>query len=297
MTKVEEKGRPKYSKFDKLDTAVLEAILRADFDAPEAERLDVEAIIYISNLLAERREPPRKNTETAKAEFYEYYYPMIGDEKSIYDFDDADEDINTKEIAKTTSKTNKASSNIWLNGWRRFASATAIFVLVMFGGTVAAYALGYNPIAVIGRWNDDKFWFEPVSVTMELADMVAEYAGETQLVPKWLPEGYVYDTAKISEPARGSFGAISADFYKQTDDVVDYLYIDYLFPLKDNNSPFYEKDATEVVEYEMYGMTYYIIEDLGIKKIVWRNGSFDCSVSGEFAIDEAKNIINSIYGE
>ena len=47
MSKVEEKGRPKYSKFDKMDTSVLEAILRADFDAPEAERLDVEVIMML----------------------------------------------------------------------------------------------------------------------------------------------------------------------------------------------------------------------------------------------------------
>ena len=36
MAKVEVKGRPNYNKFDLLDSDVLEAILQADFDAPEA---------------------------------------------------------------------------------------------------------------------------------------------------------------------------------------------------------------------------------------------------------------------
>ena len=39
MVKVEETGRPNYNNFDSLDTAVLEAILQADFDAPEAEQM------------------------------------------------------------------------------------------------------------------------------------------------------------------------------------------------------------------------------------------------------------------
>ena len=43
MAKVEESGRSnsEYSRFDKYDTAVLEAILQADFDAPEAEQMEL----------------------------------------------------------------------------------------------------------------------------------------------------------------------------------------------------------------------------------------------------------------
>ena len=50
MSNVEDKGRQnsKYDKFDKLDTATLEAILRADFDAPEAEQMAAEDMGSVS---------------------------------------------------------------------------------------------------------------------------------------------------------------------------------------------------------------------------------------------------------
>ena len=30
----------------------------------------------------------------------------------------------------------------------------------MFGGTLTAYAFGYDPFAAVARWNDEHFWFE-----------------------------------------------------------------------------------------------------------------------------------------
>ena len=69
MVKVEETGRPNYNNFDSLDTAVLEAILQADFDAPEAEQMEMEQALYISNLIAERKGTKPKDVATAKAEF------------------------------------------------------------------------------------------------------------------------------------------------------------------------------------------------------------------------------------
>ena len=52
----------------------------------------------------------------------------------------------------------------------------------------------------------------------------------------------------------------------------DYIHCaDYMFPINDNNTPLYEKDTSEVTEYEMYGTKYYIMDNLGIRAIVWRN--------------------------
>lgn len=64
MAKVEETGRPNYNNFDSLDTAVLEAILQADFDAPEAEQMEAEKALYIANLLAERQKIELKDAKT-----------------------------------------------------------------------------------------------------------------------------------------------------------------------------------------------------------------------------------------
>ena len=294
MVKVEEQGRSKYNKFDKLDTPVLEAILRADFDAPEAERLDVEAVIYISNLLAEHREPPKKDTETAKAEFYEYYYPLVGDEKSIYDFDDeANVGDDKAKKAKTQSINN---TNILLKGWRRFASVAAVFVIFMFGGTFTAYAFGYNPIAAIGRWTEDFFWFEDVSVTSELSDKLAEYGYPENVVPKWLPAGYTLESINEDE-YEDYFKFIAAEFVKQTNDKIDTLIISYTIYLGDNKKALYEKDNESVITYEIKDRAYYVMTNLDDRVIAWQNGNFEGAIMGNFTIEEAEKIIKSIDGE
>ena len=70
-----------------------------------------------------------------------------------------------------------------------------------------------------------------------------------------------------------------------------------MFPINDNNTPLYEKDTSEVTEYEMYGTKYYIMDNLGIRAIVWRNEDYAGSIKGHFSLEDAENIINSIYGE
>ena len=79
MSKVENKGRVDYSKFDNIDSDILEAYLRADLNAPEGERMEPEAISYIIDLLSERQKDDQIDWEqkTAEAldEFLEDYYP------------------------------------------------------------------------------------------------------------------------------------------------------------------------------------------------------------------------------
>ena len=174
-----------------------------------------------------------------------------------------------------------------------FASAAAVLVLFMFVGTVTAYALGYNPVQYIGRWNDEHFWFERVPITQELADKVSEYNNEIACVPKWLPDGYVAGDLRISE--QDFYTTIRSEFYKDINS--NQLYIDYrIYPSSDQIS-LYEKDSIEVIEYVYSGITHYIMSNLDSTTIVWYNGNMESSIVGNISLDEAKKIINSIYGE
>lgn len=291
MAKVEEKGRPnsEYSRFDKYDTAVLEAILQADFDAPEAEQMDMEQAFYISNLIAERKGTKHKDVATAKAEFFEHYYPLVGEEDTLYEFDD---DV----LKNNAVKRKEANVSVWLKHWRRFASAAAVILIFMFGGTVTAYAFGYNPIAAIGRWTEDFFWFEDAAVTSELSDKLAEYGYPENVVPKWLPDGYTLESIKVNE-YEDAFKFIDATFVKQTDDETEYLLISYTIYLGDNKSALYEKDDESVTKYEVKDRVYYVMTNLDNRVIAWQNGSFEGSIMGKFTIEEAEKIIKSIDGE
>ncbi len=291
MAKVEESGRSnsEYSRFDKYDTAVLEAILQADFDAPEAEQMEMEQALYISNLIAERKGTKPKDVATAKAEFFEHYYPLVGEEDTLYEFDD---DV----LRNNAVKNSEANVSVWLKNWRRFASAAAVFVLLMFSGTVTAYALGFDPIAAIGRWNNEHFWFDDTSVTSELSDKLAEYGYPENTVPQWLPDGYTLDSIDVGEH-EGSFKSVVATFVKQTDDESDNLIISYIINLGDNNKALYEKDIGDIVQYTIKDKVYYIMTNLDNRVIAWQNGNFEGAIMGKFTIEEAEKIIKSIDGE
>lgn len=291
MAKVEYKGRSNsdYSRFDKFDTAVLEAILQADFDAPEAEQMEMEQAFYISNLIAERQGAKHKDVATAKAEFFEHYYPLVGEEDTLYDFDD---DV----LRNNTVKKNEANVSIWLKHWRRFASAAAVILIFLFGGTFTAYAMGYNPIAAIGRWTEDFFWFEDSTVTSELSDKLAEYGYPENVVPKWLPAGYTLASINV-DGYDDSFKYIGANFVKQTDDKIDTLAISYTIYLGDNKKALYEKDDNSVIKYEIGNRVYYVMTNLDDRVIVWQNGNFEGAIMGKFTIEEAEKIIKSIGGE
>ncbi len=290
MLKVEEKGRPKYSKFDKMDTSVLEAILRADFDAPEAERLDVEVIIYISNLLAERQEIPQPDVNKAKEEFFKYYYPL---EKSIYDFDD--EDDNNFEVETDTNKAASTMDKVLpfrKRLWRKFASAAAVFVIFMFGGTLTAYAFGYDPFAAVARWNDEHFWFEKQINTTEITDILSDYSDVKHLVPKWLPEGYEFENVDIVQYPNGRI--IRSSFVKNVDNEEFHICINYKQDL-DNVQTIYEKTDDDAIIYDKGGVEHYIIQNSTNLTIVWLSNDLECSIVGSFSVAEAKKIINSLY--
>ncbi len=291
MAKVEESGRSnsEYSRFDKYDTAVLEAILQADFDAPEAEQMEMEQALYISNLIAERKGTKPKDVATAKAEFFEHYYPLVGEEDTLYEFDD-------DKIRNNAVKDSEANVSVWLKNWRRFASAAAVFVLLMFSGTVTAYALGFNPIAAIGRWNEEHFWFDDTSVTSELSDKLAEYGYPENTVPKWLPDGYTLESINVDK-YEDSFKYIGAEFVKQTDDEIDTLLISYTIYLGDNKKALYEKDDNNVITYAIKDRVYYVMTNLDDRVIAWQNGNFEGAIMGNFTIEEAEKIIKSIDGE
>ena len=295
MSKVENKGRVDYSKFDNIDSDILEAYLRADLNAPEGERIEPEAISYIIDLLSERQKDDQIDWEqkTAEAldEFLEDYYPYLEEAQDVYDFYN-DFGADVKPLKPDNNK--KIVLHKLEKYWRRFASFAAVLVLFLFVGTVTAYALGYNPVQYIGRWNDEQFWLERVPITQELADEVAEYS-DIACVPKWLPNDYKFGDVEVYE--HGSYINVASDFYKDIDNCKNEIYIDFRIYPDPNQMASYEKDSEKVTEYISGGITHYIMNNLDSKTIVWYNGNIEGSIMGNISLDEAKKIINSIYGE
>ena len=289
MSKVEYEGRLDYSKFDKMDTDILEALLRANFDAPEAEQMEPEAALYILNLLSERQEDETSPTATdiaaKKVEFDEKYYPMLENEQLLQEFLDDMEYVED-------SQDNVIIVKSWINHWRRFASVAAVLVIFMFSGTLTAYAFGYDPFAAIARWNDEHFWFEKQINTTEITDILSDYSDVEHLVPKWLPEGYEFENVNIVQYPNGRI--IRSSFVKNVDNEEFHICINYKQDL-DNVQTIYEKTDDDAIIYDKGGVEHYIIQNSTNLTIVWLSNDLECSIVGSFSVAEAKKIINSLY--
>lgn len=302
--KVECKGRANYTRFDNMETEILEAILQADFDAPEAEQMDEEAILYILNILERRREGDHSLTQldvqAAKERFYQEYYPLLEHEDLLLDFyGDPDE------IDAAGQKSKLAVGRAFLlqklkklpKPLRRIVVAAAI-VIVLFTGSDTVHAFGIELFANIAQWGDGVFWFIKAPATAELRDEMRQYFKLEEIdavLPKWLPAGYKFDNVKSKEfPEKIE---VRAEYYKESHNKKDILYLYYVFKINALKSN-YEKDNNSDAEvYIAKNIDYYIVTNIGYKTISWQYNNFECSIFGDFSIEEAKKIIDSIHEE
>ncbi len=292
MLKVENNEHQNYSRFDDMPTDVLEAFLAADVDAPEAEQMDIEAIIYITDLLAERRKAahtyPKKDVATAKAEFFEYYYPLAEKGETAYDFAD--------EEASNPVQYNKPKA--WVGWLRRMGVAVAAVFVLLLTGTVTAAAFGYNPWQTVAKWTDDILWFEPTNAnpTVDLQASLDAYGIVEQVTPTWLPEGYEFVSLDTWED--DSIIEFASLYTRTVDDEEENLSLNIVCHLTgDVSAKIYQKDDAKVILHTVNGIDHYIICNVNCRAIVWQNLNAECSINGQFTEKEAIKIIDSIYEE
>lgn len=287
MLFVETKERLDYNKFDNMSTEALKAVLQADFDAPEAEQLDIDTIMYITNLLTEREKADLQNSAKAvadaKAEFYREYYPLKDNKGLVQNIvGDVEETVNS------LAKRNKITL-VHQTWYKKVAGMVAAILIVFCVGSVTAYAFGFGPIA---KWNEDRFWFETAPVTVELANIVSDFNNAEKLVPKWLPDGFEFENVDVV--TYSDVNKINSSFVKNADNDISHIFIDYNCNNIDGHLT-YEKINEDAVKYTKNGIDHFIITNSNNITIVWLNGNFDCSITGKITESEAKKIINSIY--
>lgn len=253
-------NEPSFGKYDALDTRELEALLRADLDAPEAERMDIDAVIYISELLAAREQAKapeaRPNAEAALADFYANYYPEPEEAPA--------------ELPEDEPKADKP-----VPFYRRWQSVAAVLLLCV--GALMFYSW-------VGSGSENP--------GIEIIPESFSYAEVVDMLPKWLPEGYAYNKTELFEGA--GLCNISAQFCKENA-AADDLYIDICVLGENDTSRLYPKDALAVSVYTAGGIDHYIISRPNDRAIVWRNGSIEGSITGGITVAEAKQIVDSIY--
>ncbi len=256
-------------KYDEMTAAALDALLREDLYARPEEQLAPEEALYIAGLLAERKNMPEPDVAAAKARFYRDYYPRL------------------------------AGEAVWGRGagqiYQRFIGAAAILLFcIMFGGTVTAYALGYNPMISVTDLSRG-VQAEGGPVTAELIGIMAE-SGWEKIVPRWLPEGYKQGGNELRS-IDSWIPFVCSRYYRLKEGRSETLYI--TLGAHDMSGGWTErldeKGFGNIRIYTVAERDHYIIGSDYHRTIMWRCNDMNCRIVGRLSEAEAVRMVDSIY--
>lgn len=187
--------------------------------------------------------------------------------------------------------------------FRAASIALVLGVLLTAVVSTTAYARGFDLWGVVARWTEEQFGFEREVESLEhlgggrvadgvyssIDDALTAYGIDESLMPS-LPEDYALSRLTVTETAE-RLGFIAE--YTDAPRVITVSIARH----GDGSDAFatHEKDAGEVVIHRAGGIEHYVMTNLDNTIITWINGSFECSVRGEFSVSDAEEMIDSIY--
>jgi hypothetical protein len=267
-----------------MTTKELEDILRLDASAPEGEESDTELLLYVMGVLADRK----KNNSTGKTaseawvSFQQNYLP--------------DDELFPEDKPKYSG----SRKNIpWL---RRMIAAAAVVALLVYV-PVTANAFSWEDLwNIVAHWAKETFSFvsgDPAEVTepdteysnevASLRELLVKAEIDPDIVPTWIPEGFVLERIeRDSTPMQDIYLALYLDGNKKlTIRVQTYL-----------SDEFQKVEILDVSEiYTVSETEYYIFENTDHIQIIWYINRYECHISGDLTINEARKMIDSIEKE
>ena len=309
MSELNGKNRHDYSKYDEMSTEALEQILRLDFQASGDSESDIDAILYISEVIAKRKGSSAEGDVDAAWKQLKTKYLPYADGRSLYDFDDEDSVVskptepqpNHSKKVRNHSRRHRPHHLLRL---RRLLTVAVIVVACLFGGIMVAQAAGIDVLGAIGRWTDETFRFVlpgsnessareiGTEYYEEIETTLTEWGAKEELFPTWQPEGFVAqeprtahlnnsDTISMSYEGNNRFYLVSISRFLTPTDV----------------SGDFEKDSDPVEEYPHKDNVFYIFSNIDTITATCYDGAFMTTIGGTLTMAEIKTIIDSIGGE
>lgn len=183
--------------------------------------------------------------------------------------------------------------------------AAALFAAVLVCGSMIAQAYGINIWGTIARVTSETFRMEKAEVPYaevtthpiaqgesaeygSLLEAVEAFGITAPIAPTWIPERF--GTPKVYAEYKASGVYIYADYETTTD----------ILKIRFNESAratqrTVEKDSVADSSYFRNNTNHYIVVDQSLAKVTWNNGVFECRISGNITMEEARGIIDSIY--
>ena len=283
MPKKNDRNVQDFSKYDAMTSEELAQLLRLDSEAPEGNGLDIDTLLYITGVLAEREKTNNNTGKTAQEawiSFQQHYMPS------------EEECLETEEAKPVKSR----------NPWVRRAIAAAAVVALVVAVPLTAKALNWEEIwTAVATWAKETFSFvredqpevdEPATQNTRQYESLEQALSETKrqegLVPKWIPEGFELENIDVREnPMQRYYIAI----YQNGDKHLTISIRSY----GENDPERVEINENLVEVYNASGIEYYIFSnDVDMLLAIWHKDTYECCISGKITIEEIKKMIDSI---
>ena len=292
----ESKGNKKqdFSRYDQMSTAGLEQLLRLDFQSSEDGVSNLDAILYISDLLAKRNGP--FDSDAAWQQFQTKYRPHA-DGRSLYDFEDKED--RSASDAKQASTVPSGGRSRSARRLRRPPLLAAVLAALLLG-SIAAQAAGVDVWGVIAQWTDETFRFvsgdsggasgsgtgqEDTEQSRSLLHVV----GMDGMFPTRCLDGFSPGGLDITELN----DSVSAHVTYFGEDRTYSVVIQH-FTQPTNNTGTFEKDDTPVEEYDHNGQAFYILSNIDSLTATSYDGAYMTMIYGVLTREEIKAVIDSI---
>lgn len=175
----------------------------------------------------------------------------------------------------------------------------AIIAAVLFGCVVTAQAAGFDIIGAIAEWTSERFHLitgyennpaeAPETLYASLQEALDEYGVDVPLSPKVFPE----ESSAIQISVKTTQGIPA--FVAKYDISGEELFIS-IRQVEIGLHSEVEINAPGNVEiYTVAGIDHHIVSDIKQQKVVWRNGVWECKITGVLSPDELIAMIDSIY--
>lgn len=271
-----------FSSYDSMTTQELEEILRLDAEAPQEQESDTELLLYVMEVLANRKKSTGNTGKTALEAWESFQRNYLPEEEPL---------------EYTPEKRSARGMAPWA---RRLIAAAAVVALVVCI-PVTANAFRWEDLwEVFARWAKETFSFVS-SEDAEVSEPSPEYIGENSsfqeflqkneinpdYVPTWIPEGYALELVeKDISPVRETYLAMYSN------DGCPLIICVQSFLSTDPEKVEINDNLIEI--YEFSDIEYYIFTNDNQIRAVWIKDSYECYISGELTIEEIKMMIDSI---
>ena len=274
----------KFAKYDAMSTDELQQILRDDASKSEGAESDTEALFYVMEVLAKRRQARNegKSPEEALESFKQNYY--------------TENDISS--VSERTTAAFKPSSR---GRWRRGLIAAAAMLVIVIGSSITANAMGFDLWEVIAKWTQETFHFGYAGQVddsnspnpnhsfpcISLQEALDKQNISTNLVPTWIPDGYTEGDVQITQSPKQRMFIVK---YEYEENSIIIRIADYLdsYPMQ------IEQSETLLEIYTSNNIDYYLFENYDLLEAVWIRESYECYISGPVSLAEMREIIDSI---